>query len=520
MAIPQIPDWRERILLGVGVRPTSENLRFFDAWAQAEGGQAENNPFNTTQRTSGSIGNYNNLGGGIGVQRYNSPQAGIDATIQTLTNGRYGNIIGALRQGDSAMAAAQALANSPWGTGALTMKVLGGSGAGLPTVTGGGKELIGGGVTGGSTAGGMGMADQLRSQMQLPPLGSGTTGAATAGQPANKLDWLVPELAQPSPLAVALKANLTGAIGKVSKWSRDTDAMFASDRDNEPVTKTLSTLQTGSTESMYQTLDLGQDFDGPVHPNANPVVAMAQQFLGTPYLFGGADPRKGFDCSGFVQYLYAQAGVSLGRTTNDQVKQGSRVDKVADLLPGDVVFFSRGGGDMHHEGLYIGGGQFIHAPHTGDVVKISSLNDDYYAAQFAGGRRFMATEGSVMGETAAPSDANSRQMPGGLAEAFYDPLGSWDSGHFGGPIGGHSDHVHISETDPQGMLNAIKLAQSLGLHVGENPYVDTVEPVHVEGSYHYRTFDGLYDGKKLGQGIDVSGPAEKMAQFYKLMTGS
>jgi len=70
MAIPQIADWRERILMSVGAPVTPENLKFFDAWARAEGGGAENNPFNTTLRSSSSIGNYNDLGGGIGVQRY------------------------------------------------------------------------------------------------------------------------------------------------------------------------------------------------------------------------------------------------------------------------------------------------------------------------------------------------------------------------------------------------------------------------------------------------------------------
>jgi hypothetical protein len=108
----------------------------------------------------------------------------------------------------------------------------------------------------------------------------------------------------------------------------------------------------------------------------------------------------------------------------------------------------------------------------------------------------------------------------GLAEAFYDPLGSWDNGRFGGPIGGHSDHVHISASTPTEMLKAIRLAQSMGLSVRENPYVDPVDPVHVQGSYHYRTFPGQFGGKKLGEAIDVSGPASSMAAFYKAMTGS
>lgn len=121
------------------------------------------------------------------------------------------------------------------------------------------------------------------------------------------------------------------------------------------------------------------------------------------------------------------------------------------------------------------------------------------------------------GAAAVPRGTGSRA---GLAEAFYDPLGSWDNGRFGGPIGGHSDHVHISASTPNEMLRAIKLAQSMGLAVRENPYVDAVDPVHVQGSYHYRTFPGQFGGKRLGEAIDVSGAADRMAAFYRAMTGS
>ena len=108
---------------------------------------------------------------------------------------------------------------------------------------------------------------------------------------------------------------------------------------------------------------------------------------------------------------------------------------------------------------------------------------------------------------------------GGLEEAFYDPLGSYDQGQFGGPIGGHSDHVHVSQSDPQAMLAAIQLAQQLGLAARENPYVDPVDPVHTDGSYHYRNFPGTYNGRQLGEGLDVSGPATAMARYYRQITG-
>lgn len=109
---------------------TPQNLTFLNAWARAEGGGASNNPFNTTQRAAGAS-SYNS----VGVRNYASPLQGIQATDQTLLNGRYGNILAALRQGQNARLAAQALANSPWGTGSLVERILGGSPAGSPPVT-------------------------------------------------------------------------------------------------------------------------------------------------------------------------------------------------------------------------------------------------------------------------------------------------------------------------------------------------------------------------------------------------
>jgi cell wall-associated NlpC family hydrolase len=383
MATPGVGDWRERILVGVGVKPTAENLRFFDAWARAEGGTATNNPFNTTQKMPGSTF-YNQLGGGIGVQNYQTPQVGIDATVNTLTNGRYGNIIGALRKGDSAMRAAQALANSPWGTGALTMKVLGSN---APAATAPPQTPTGGAPvpqlatrTGGSPA---------------PQVGGG--GQATLPNPARQLGMSLQQIlsqATPSPSAVRLLSRL-GPLSAQAAKQASTSPLGDYDPNEipppasaEPIHKTVGVLQTGSTSSKYKTIDLGKDFDGPAHPNVKPIVGMAMQYLGTPYLWGGADPRKGFDCSGFVQYLYAQAGIKIGRSTYDQVKDGQPVRDMKNLQPGDIVLFSKDG-DVHHEGLYIGGGQFIHAPHTGDVVKISNLSDPYYKSQFYVGRRII-----------------------------------------------------------------------------------------------------------------------------------
>jgi cell wall-associated NlpC family hydrolase len=118
-------------------------------------------------------------------------------------------------------------------------------------------------------------------------------------------------------------------------------------------------------------------------PTHGGVVAIALSQLGTSYVWGGAAPG-GFDCSGLVMWAYAQVGVSLPHSSYAQYNYGVPVSE-DELQPGDLVFFD----GLGHVGIYIGGGQFVHAPHTGDVVKISSLSEDWYAANYVGARRIL-----------------------------------------------------------------------------------------------------------------------------------
>jgi cell wall-associated NlpC family hydrolase len=111
------------------------------------------------------------------------------------------------------------------------------------------------------------------------------------------------------------------------------------------------------------------------------VVGIAMQYLGIPYQWGGSSPETGFDCSGFVMYVYGQVGVSLPHNAAMQYGYGSAVDR-SQLQPGDLVFFD----GLGHNGIYIGGNQFIHSPHTGDVVKISTITG-WYADTYVGARR-------------------------------------------------------------------------------------------------------------------------------------
>jgi cell wall-associated NlpC family hydrolase len=108
--------------------------------------------------------------------------------------------------------------------------------------------------------------------------------------------------------------------------------------------------------------------------------AIALRYLGVPYRWGGASP-SGFDCSGLVMYVYAQLGISLPHFAAAQYGMGSPVSR-GDLQPGDLVFFD----GLNHVGIYIGGNQFVHAPHTGDVVRVSTLTG-WFASTYVGARR-------------------------------------------------------------------------------------------------------------------------------------
>ena len=112
------------------------------------------------------------------------------------------------------------------------------------------------------------------------------------------------------------------------------------------------------------------------------VASIATRYLGIPYRWGGSSPSTGFDCSGFVMYLYRQVGVSLPHNAAMQYRHGRAVSR-GSLRRGDIVFFN----GLGHNGIYLGGGRFIHSPNTGDVVKISGLSEGWYSSRYVGARR-------------------------------------------------------------------------------------------------------------------------------------
>ena len=117
------------------------------------------------------------------------------------------------------------------------------------------------------------------------------------------------------------------------------------------------------------------------------ILATAYAQTGVKYLYGGTNPQRGLDCSGFVQYVYSQNGIDLPRTTNDQIRIGTKIDR-KDLRPGDLVFYWRNRGlRTKHVGIYTGGGLLIHSPRTGYTVQETEAFSRYNLARYIQARR-------------------------------------------------------------------------------------------------------------------------------------
>ncbi len=119
------------------------------------------------------------------------------------------------------------------------------------------------------------------------------------------------------------------------------------------------------------------------------LVDRSLNFLGVPYRFGGTSPLTGFDCSGFVGKVFADAlGFGMPRTAAEMAQMGEQVNR-AELKPGDLVFFNTMRRAFSHVGIYLGNNQFVHAPSTGGVVRVEDMRINYWAARYDGARRVL-----------------------------------------------------------------------------------------------------------------------------------
>ncbi len=140
----------------------------------------------------------------------------------------------------------------------------------------------------------------------------------------------------------------------------------------------LTSVATGSTTASTPEVD---------KTLAEKIIDYAYNYLGVPYVYGGESP-DGFDCSGFTQYVYNYFGYAINRTATDQYENGVYI-AYDDLALGDLVFFSSNVKPIGHVGIYVGDGYFIHATSPGDVVRVTDLASEYYAARYVGARRII-----------------------------------------------------------------------------------------------------------------------------------
>jgi peptidoglycan DL-endopeptidase CwlO len=153
------------------------------------------------------------------------------------------------------------------------------------------------------------------------------------------------------------------------------------------------------------TAALGTGTAGSASENA--VVAEARKYLGVPYLWGGTDPARGLDCSGFTKLVYGNLGIELPRTSSQQATAGTAVASLADARPGDLVFFDHSPGrpGIDHVGIYVGDGKMIAAPQAGEVVKVQDVGNPSVI------RRVLPTEPAASAVAGASSTASLAGVP-------------------------------------------------------------------------------------------------------------
>lgn len=341
-------DFATALLSSLGARNTPENLRFINAWVRAEGTKAAYNPLATTQSAPGAT-SFNS----VNVRNYPDFQTGLAATVKTLNNGYYGPIVSGLRSGKAtATQLAQAVASSPWGTGSGVLRVLGSNGGAATTPA-------------------------------SPPVPSATALPSTPSAPTST----------PMP-------NIAGAL--LSSLGQSPGAQLSSIMGAVAATPPPTTIKVPGTSASIPASPYAQPPAAasppgvPATKGTSAVVNAATKWLGTPYSWGGGGPSgpslgfgrgantKGFDCSSLLQYAYAQEGVAVPRVTYDQWKTGQAVP-TQNLRPGDAVFFNMGSKGPEHVGIYMGGGKFIEAPHTGAQVRVSDLSS---RSDYLGARRY------------------------------------------------------------------------------------------------------------------------------------
>lgn len=197
------------------------------------------------------------------------------------------------------------------------------------------------------------------------PSVSGQTGAKTSAKPAATKTVKPAKPATKVKPAKKVKPPKPPKKTKKSRKKKDKDAKKTGDM-KIPCRETAPFFPASKVEALIRT---------------------ARKYMGVKYVYGGADP-KGFDCSGYIMYIFKRQGAKVPRTADDQYDVGSRVEGTKKLVKGDLVFFSDDRREISHVGLYLGNGSFIHAS-TSKGVRIDSLSNEYWKPRYAGAKHLI-----------------------------------------------------------------------------------------------------------------------------------
>lgn len=183
--------------------------------------------------------------------------------------------------------------------------------------------------------------------------------------------------------------KLKGEVGYVSaKYISDTKVTETTSRSGSTLKETASEEKVTTEQENDETEENEEEAnESTTGISGAEVVEYAKQYLGCKYVAGGASPTTGFDCSGFTTYVYKHFGISLNRSSKDQIKNGTSVSK-SNLQLGDIIIFNGSSNtSIGHVGIYIGDNKFIHAANSKEGVIITSLSSSYYQKRYVGARR-------------------------------------------------------------------------------------------------------------------------------------
>ncbi|HMD45950.1 MAG TPA: NlpC/P60 family protein [Acidimicrobiales bacterium] len=274
-------------------------------------------------------------------------------------------------------------------------------------------------------------------------------------------------------------STMAAAPGQMAQaaTSGDFDTVLAS------ITAALNPAAAGTSPAGTAATAAGS---GAASGTGSSVVATAEKYLGVPYQWGGTSP-SGFDCSGLVQYVYGQLGVSLPRTSEEQATVGTAVPSLADARPGDLVFFAGSDGTASapgHVGIYLGNGQMIDAPYTGADVRIDPVGDPVAIRRvLPGGSSATLT---AAGPGAGTGSAATAGVPSSLAPLFLNA-----AAQYGLPVG---------------LLTAVAQHES-------NFETNAVSSAGAEGLMQ------IMPGTAAGLGVDPFDPAQAIDGAAQLLSG-